>query len=168
MRKKQILIRNFNQKGEIEMKTNFLPYILFFLFLSCQEKLNYEKDLEQLKKSIASFYSAIDSGDFYKRIDLYADDVIILPNNSDLIRGKEVIKNRWEPYKDAIFRIKDLENVEIKISGNIAYTINSYYYAYHNPGEEVVWYKTKNIHIWKRQKDGNWKLHADIWNNSEY
>jgi uncharacterized protein (TIGR02246 family) len=150
------------------MKIIILFSIFSFLFLSCQEKITNEQDLEQLKKSIASFYSAIDSGDFYKRIDLFTDDVIILPNNGDLIRGKEVIKNRWELYKDAIFRIKDLENVETKISGDIAYTINSYYYTYHNPDEEAVWYKTKNIHIWKRQEDGNWKLHADIWNNSEY
>jgi ketosteroid isomerase-like protein len=53
------------------------------------------------------------------------------------------------------------------ISGDAAYTINDYYYTYHAEGDEPVWRKTKNIHIWRRQADGFWKLHADIWNSSE-
>ncbi|MFC1481756.1 hypothetical protein ACFL6E_05880 [Candidatus Neomarinimicrobiota bacterium] len=52
--------------------------------------------------------------------------------------------------------------LDTNISGDIAYTVNAYVYAWYAPGDEPIWYPTKNIHIWKRQANGSWKLHADL------
>ena len=68
--------------------------------------------------------------------------------------------------QDAIFRIQDRQIVDMDISDDIAYTVNTYVYAWHASGDDPNWYTTKNIHIWKRQADGSWKLHADLWNSS--
>jgi ketosteroid isomerase-like protein len=51
------------------------------------------------------------------------------------------------------------------VSGDLACTANSYYYTYHASDSEPRWHKTKNVHIWKRDAGGEWKLHVDIWNS---
>ena len=145
---------------------SLIVLICCLFFLTCQYQVEYPNDMQNLISTIDAFYSAVEAGDFYSRIDLFADSAIVMPNGGNIIRGKQVLKERWEPYKDAIFRIKDLERLEVKISGDMAYTVNSYYFTYHNQGEEAVWYKTKNIHLWQRQADGSWKLYLDIWNSS--
>jgi len=66
-----------------------------------------------------------------------------------------------------VFRLKDVEHVKIEISGNIAYTVNTYFYTWHAKGQEADWKKTKNVHIWKLDENNEWKLHVDIWNSSE-
>jgi ketosteroid isomerase-like protein len=47
----------------------------------------------------------------------------------------------------------------------MAYTVNSYYYTYHSKDGDAQWHKTKNVHIWKKNEDGEWKLAIDIWNS---
>jgi uncharacterized protein (TIGR02246 family) len=148
------------------MKT--LSLISFaMLIISCQTNTDQETDMPNLMKTIDEFYTAIEAGDFEKRMELFADSAIVMPNGGQIIRGREVIKERWAPFQEYVFQIKDLERLEVKISANFAHTINSYYYTSHLPGEEAVWHKTKNIHIWQRQADGSWKLYLDIWNSSE-
>ena len=43
--------------------------------------------------------------------------------------------------------------------------MNSYFYTYHTEGAEPQWHQTKNVHIWRRDPGGGWKLHVDIWNS---
>ena len=134
--------------------------------LACQINTEKANDMQNLMQTIDEFYAAIEAGDFDKRMEMFADSAIVMPNGGNIIRGKQVIKERWEPYKDYIFRIKDLQRLEVRISGDFAHTVNSYFYTSHLEGEEPVWHKTKNIHIWQRQVDDSWKLYLDIWNSS--
>jgi ketosteroid isomerase-like protein len=43
--------------------------------------------------------------------------------------------------------------------------VNSYYYTWHAPDDKPQWHKTKNVHIWARDAEGDWKLRVDIWNS---
>ena len=147
------------------MKTVIL-FVFCLILFSCRYEIEHPDDEQILIKAIDDFYATIEAGDFDKRMNMFADSAIAMPNGGTIIRGKEVIKKKWEPYKDYIFRIKDLERLEVKISGDFAHTVNSYFYTSHLQGEEPVWHKTKNIHIWQRQADGSWKLYLDIWNSS--
>jgi len=119
-----------------------------------------------LKEAINKFYLAIEEGDIKTRLALFADDAIMMPPGAGIVKG---IKNITEIVLDTIyvFKIKDKEIVSMDISGSIAYTVNSYFYTYHLKGSEPVWHKTKNVHIWKKDIDGNWKLNVDIWNAAE-
>ena len=140
--------------------------LICFTFTACQKQRDVALEEAGLEKAISAFYQAIEEGDFNKRIGLFSENFIALPNGGQLIQGKDVVKERWGAYQDAIFRIRDLKRIESRISGDIAYTVNEYYYTYHNKGEEPTWHKTKNVHIWERQNDGTWKLHVDIWNST--
>ncbi|MCK4250488.1 DUF4440 domain-containing protein [candidate division WOR-3 bacterium] len=116
-------------------------------------------------KSIAAFYAAIEANDVEARIQLLSDDVIMMPNHWTMIRGKDAVSEMIQAAAAAVFNIRDREVVYIDISGDLAYTVNSYYYTYHARGQPEQWHKTKNVHIWRRDHTGLWKLSVDIWNS---
>jgi ketosteroid isomerase-like protein len=120
---------------------------------------------EDLERAIASFYASIEANDAETRIDLLADDVILLPNHWTIMQGKDVVAEAFRRGAAAVFRLKEREVVHMEVSGDLAYTINSYYYTYHGRGEPEQWHKTKNVHIWRRDASGQWKLAVDIWNS---
>ena len=147
------------------MKSFLFSLICIFL-VACQQQLAKTDDMKNLMQAIDTFYAAVEAGDFDARIAMFADSAMVIPNGGSIIHGKDTIKELWSPYQKYIFRIKDLERMEVKISGEYAHTVNSYYYTWHLPGEEAIWHKTNNIHIWQRQPDGKWKLYLDIWNSA--
>jgi ketosteroid isomerase-like protein len=120
---------------------------------------------EDLERAIASFYASIETNDAEARIDLLADDVIVLPNHWTIMRGKEVVAESFRRGATAVFKLKDRSVVRMEVSGDLAYTVNSYYYTYHGRGEPEQWHKTKNVHVWRRDGSGTWKLAVDIWNS---
>ena len=143
-----------------------LTLILACGLLACSGKNEDPADIDQLHKNIQAFYDAVEAGDVEAVIALFSEDVIIMPNSGALNRGKEAAAAMWRRNAPYNFRIKDLQTVELTISGDIAYKVNDYYWSVQLEGQERRWHKTKNIHVWRKQPDGNWRLHVDIWNAS--
>jgi len=126
---------------------------------------NDPPELAGFKEAINGFYESIEAGDPEARIALLADDVILMPNHWTPVQGKEAVSHSIRGSGSAVFQLKDREIVHIEVSGNLAYTVNSYFYTYHQHGQPAQWHKTKNVHIWRRQPSGEWKLAVDIWNS---
>ena len=97
----------------------------------------------------------------------YADDAVELPNGADMFRGKESIaktmgflddKNNhltWTPvYAD------------MAASGDLGYTYGTFEFrSKDKDGKSTVEYG-KYASIWKKQKDGSWKVVMDMGNSS--
>ena len=118
-------------------------------------------------EAINAFYAAIEAGDDEARIEMFTDDAIMMPNHWTMSRGKEAIAEGIRAGQGWVFRLQDRVIVDMDVSDSIAYTVNAYYYTYHAEGSGPQWHKTKNVHIWKRDAEGRWKLHVDIWNSDE-
>lgn len=147
--------------------------ILYLLILvACTRPTENNNDMNRLETAIKSFYEAVENGDDLKRFSFYSDSIVMMPNHGRLIKGKINLEKAWGlsdsvPVPRYIFRIKDLNRIEFTVAGNTAYTVNEYYYTYHAEGAAPDWKKTKNVHIWRKQSDGEWKMHLDIWNSSD-
>ena len=98
---------------------------------------------------------------------MFTENAMMMPNNGSIIRGKASVGEVVRSGEGWVFRIRNLTRLELDLSGDIAYTVNEYEYTWHAEGDEPIWHPTKNIHIWRRQSDGSWRLHVDIWNSSE-
>ena len=153
------------------MSKNISVFVLAVLFLllavtvAVSAEAETAGDKEDLLKAIDAFYAAIDANDAEARIQLLCDDVILMSNHWTMARGKDAVSEILRAGASAVFRIKDREIVHIEISGDLAYTVNSYYYTYHAKGEKDQWHKTKNVHIWRRVAPDRWQLIVDIWNS---
>jgi ketosteroid isomerase-like protein len=132
----------------------------------CAGQASVDPDMRRLENSIAAFYDAVNAGDADAVVALLTDDAIMMPNNDDMVVGKEAVEEIWRAGAASGFTIRDLRSVEVGRSGDIGYRVNSYFYGFVGEDRATEWHKTKNVHIWRRQPDGSWKLHIDIWNSS--
>ena len=89
----------------------------------------------------------------------------MLSDDGRISRG-EALKTSIRDRTGWVFRLKDINRLDYGVSDDLGYTVNEYYYTWHLEGSQPVWHKTKNVHIWKRQNDGSWRLHVDIWNST--
>lgn len=117
-----------------------------------------------LLTAIDAFYASVEAGDVESRIALLHPDIIMMPNHWTPLAGKPDVSEMFRASSDAVFRVRDRDVLSIEVSGDLACTVNSYWYTYHARGDEPQWHKTKNVHIWRLTDDG-WKLKVDIWNS---
>ncbi len=139
--------------------------LLLGVMLGCGQVCQEEGVPAELTATIDAFYAAIEAADGEARIAMFTEDAIMMPNHWTMYKGKDQIAEVVRSGEGSVFKIRDREIVDIDVSDRLAYTVNSYYYTWYAEGGEPQWHKTKNVHIWKKDAAGQWKLHADIWNS---
>ncbi|MGB6676623.1 MAG: DUF4440 domain-containing protein [Terriglobales bacterium] len=124
-------------------------------------------DADTLIRLEADFMKAAAERGSQGYMSYYAEDAAELPNGADMFRGKESIaktmgflddKNNhltWTPvYAD------------MAASGDLGYTYGTFEFRSKNKnGKPTVEYG-KYASIWKKQKDGSWKVVMDMGNSS--
>ncbi len=99
-------------------------------------------------------------------VSYFADDGIMLPAGSDIVVGKEAIREfvagrfeapgfslRWEP-------------IDARVSGDLGYTYGISKASRTESGGKRVTSYGKYVTIWRKDRGGIWKVALDIGNNS--
>ncbi len=108
------------------------------------------------------FMTVFKMGDAAGLANLFTENGQILAPNSDFLTGREEIQAIWQSIFDMGVKEIKLDIVEVEGQGDTAIEVSNYT-LYGEEGQELD--KGKYIVIWK-QKDGQWKLHRDIFNSS--
>jgi ketosteroid isomerase-like protein len=97
----------------------------------------------------------------------YAEDSAELPNGEDAILGKENIAKTMGFLDDKNNRLTwSPVHAEMAASGDLGYTYGTYEFrSIGKDGKPTVEYG-KYVSIWKKQKDGSWKVVMDMGNSS--
>ncbi len=95
---------------------------------------------------------------------VYTEDAIILPPDSQIIRGRENIKQFWSKViLEAGLSDAPLITVEAEMLGDAAYEIGTAQLTFvGQSGTSQI--SVKYVVIWKQEANGSWKWHRDIWN----
>ncbi|MDX5422421.1 MAG: SgcJ/EcaC family oxidoreductase [Hymenobacteraceae bacterium] len=101
-------------------------------------------------------------GDATGMASLYTEDGVLLPTGSDMIKGKNGIRDFWQGAMDMGVKEAKLETVELEQCENTAIEMGKYTLS--GEGGQAI-DQGKYIVIWK-QENGQWKLQKDIWNSS--
>lgn len=120
----------------------------------------------ELEEAISAFYAGVESGQGDQVVTLFDHEMVMMPDGGEAVVGGAVIAPGWADAVEMGFRLRDVTALRTVRSGDLAYRINQYSWSMPDETGERVWYRTKNVHIWKRQPDGSWKLQVDIWNES--
>ena len=112
----------------------------------------------------AGFSDAFARGDTKALAAMYTSDAIAFPPDSDMIRGNEAIGEFWKATRDSGVQSAALTTVDVGRDGDVAYEVGKVSLTIRPPGKELTTEAAKYVVVWKRQADGAWKLHRDIWN----
>jgi ketosteroid isomerase-like protein len=95
---------------------------------------------------------------------VYTEDAVILPPDSQIIRGRENIKRFWSKViLKAGLGDAPLITVEAEMLGDAAYEIGTAQLTFGGQsGTSQI--SVKYVVIWKQEANGSWKWHRDIWN----
>jgi uncharacterized protein (TIGR02246 family) len=113
----------------------------------------------------AKFSEAFARGDAKALSAMYTSDAIAFPPDSEMIRGNETIGEFWKATRDSGVQSAALTTVDVGRSGDVAYEVGKVSLAIRHVGKEPTTATAKYVVVWKRQADGSWKLHRDIWNS---
>jgi uncharacterized protein (TIGR02246 family) len=113
----------------------------------------------------AKFSEAFARGDSKALSAMYTSDAVALPPDSEMIRGNEAIGEFWKATRDSGVRGAALTTIEVSRSGDVAYEVGKVSLTIQPAGKEPTTAIAKYMVVWKRQGDGSWKLHRDIWNS---
>jgi uncharacterized protein (TIGR02246 family) len=94
----------------------------------------------------------------------YAEDAIAYPPNEPAAVGKAAAQKMWAAFfADPTFGIS-WKPTHAEVTGDLGYTAGTYEDSFKGTDGKTVEQKGKYVCVWKKQKDGSWKVIQDIWN----
>jgi uncharacterized protein (TIGR02246 family) len=113
-----------------------------------------------IEAAVQRYVDASNQGDADALASLYAEDAVLLPPDHEPVRGRAAIGDFWRQGTDEGLEVTTLT---VEVDGDLGYLVG----RYHLPAtDEEPADSGKYVMCLKRQRDGNWKLTADIWNRS--
>ena len=91
----------------------------------------------------------------------YDRDAIVMPPNGAAVEGYEAILallRTFPPFTDY-----DQHSVEMEGLGDLVYSRDVYYWSPEIPGQTPARDEGKAVVIWRKQRDGTWKVFREIW-----
>jgi len=114
-----------------------------------------------------TFCKAMVNGDDKTILSVYADDAYSLPSYSPMMVGKKAIEEGMEMDKKSgtVFKSFNLKTKDVWTSGDILCEVGTYTFSMLVPNSKnTVDDYGKYLTIYQKQKDGSWKIKADMWN----
>ncbi len=145
--------------------------LLIPLFLvSCMQP---QADTAGLKKTIDEFNAAsieaMTTNNSAKVAPFYAEDAVSMPPNEGPVKGRENIMAWMKKMGDMGVKIKTAKfsTVESDAAGNVGYEVGEYEMTMEMAPMGEMADNGKYLAIFKKQQDGSWKVHAEMWNSSK-
>jgi ketosteroid isomerase-like protein len=122
---------------------------------------------ETLRQLEAEFMKATSEHGSQGYLSYYADDAVEVPNGEPLIQGKVNIAKTmgFLDQKDNRLTWSPV-GADISKSGDLGYTYGTFEFRTKDKDGKTVVDRGKYTSIWKKQKDGSWKVVLDMGNAS--
>ena len=119
---------------------------------------------QAIEKANKEFLDALARGDGAGCAAVYAENARVLPPNSPMRIGRKSIQEFWQSAIDSGVKGASLTILDVEEHGNTAIEIGAYTLDIRPQGGPAAKDQGKYVVIWKRQRDGSWKLAVDIYN----
>jgi uncharacterized protein (TIGR02246 family) len=144
----------------------FTVPFLFVAFSGCKPHESGTSSARvEVEKGNAKFSEAFEQGNAEAIAMLYTQDAIVFPPGSEMVKGREAIGRFWKTTRESGVKSAKLTTVDVGESGDLAYEVGTVLLTIQPEGKESTTASVKYVVVWKRQKDGSWQLHRDIWND---
>jgi ketosteroid isomerase-like protein len=113
----------------------------------------------------AKFSEVFASGDATELAARYTSDAILFPPGDDMLRGSTPIGQFWKKTHEGGVASVKLTTADVERSGDLAFETGKVELVIRAEGKPDSSASAKYLVVWKRQPDGAWKMHRDIWND---
>jgi len=151
-----------------------LCFVMGIAFMSVSTVHAQEDTLAGLREKIDQankiLNEASKTGDYATMARYYEDDVIILPNNEPLIRGKQAFLENEKAAEAAGYKVKQIETTEVALfhCDHFVHEVGTYKITLTVPNVPVDVVDTgKYLVIWKIQPNGSLRITLETWNNDK-
>lgn len=120
---------------------------------------------QDIKDVTMRFGEAFNRGDVAAAVEFYTDDAKFLHPNTEIVSGKQAIKEFFETGRVFGLRRINFESIEVGYDGDLAYERGVINMDLEPEGGQAMVDKGKYLVVMKRQADGSWKVAVDIWNS---
>jgi uncharacterized protein (TIGR02246 family) len=133
----------------------------------CAPQVDSEAERSALREAAVAYHEAASALNAEAVAALYAEDAVMMPPNADQVEGLANIRS----FADEFVAAPGLEmrcgppTVEVSLSGDLGWTIATCEMTFEGPDGEPVVERMRDLHLWKKQADGSWKVVLDIWNS---
>jgi uncharacterized protein (TIGR02246 family) len=155
-----------------------IPLVILLCFaFSCQQgeevaeepAEDIEADIEAIRDWVNGNYAAADSGDLEGYLSFWAEDIVWMPPNAPIMKGKSSIGEYVKPFFEQLTIHHEISIEEIKTAEDFASTrLNSKEKYTPKTGEgEPMELNVKAIFLLQRMSDGTWLCTHGIWNSND-
>lgn len=113
----------------------------------------------------AKFGETFERGDAAGVAAFYTTDAIVFPPDSQMVKGRQAITEFWQATMKSGVKGAKLTTIDVGRSGDVAYETGTVVLTIQPEGKAATTASAKYLVVWKRQSDGSWQLHRDIWND---
>jgi ketosteroid isomerase-like protein len=151
----------------------FIIGVLCIFLESCAvTKEQTQKDLKVMVDRLSGqAEKAFLSGDIETMLHYYCDDIISMPNDHPMIRGKADLQRMTEAILSTGMKFQSIEStsVEVQSDGKYVHEIGTFSQVVIMPGTtEPMKSVGKYLTIWKRQPNGELKIAVEIYNSDSH
>lgn len=111
------------------------------------------------------FSAAYLRGDAAAIAELYTPDGAIFPEQSPALTGREAIRRYFTLGPGRRITRHVITPTRVEIAGDVAYDYGVYEIAGTRDGNAWGPHRGKYVIVWRRDGDGVWRMHLDIWNS---
>lgn len=121
-----------------------------------------------LRAAADSYHAAAQSSNFDTVQSLYTSDARIFPPNAPEESGTAGVENFIDAFSSlpAFEASFDSPMVALGPDGGMGFTIAAATLSFEGPDGEIVRNTFRDLHIWRREADGQWKVVVDMWNSA--
>jgi uncharacterized protein (TIGR02246 family) len=136
-----------------------------------QDMQRFLEQLSATRNTIADSYvrwtEAIKSKNVDALVNMYTNDAIILPDEKDVVSGKDAIKKFYGDWLSNQTQLTEekFQNINSVQEGDLLIDSTKYSGTLVRDGKDVP-FAGKRLVVWKRESQGSWKMFRDTWNKS--
>jgi len=111
-----------------------------------------------------SWSHALSQGSSADLIRFYTADAVVLPPSSEILANHAAIRGYWEGLHKVGVTNYTIYDVDLKITGDIAYQTALWQATRVTPEGNVIEFDGNLSNVFERQPDGSWKIRLQSWN----
>jgi ketosteroid isomerase-like protein len=136
------------------------------LFVVSAAQASGKKSVDSLLAADAGWMKVFSAKNLAQSVAYFEENGSMLGPNAPIVTGKEAItKNLSQFFAIPALKLTWLaDKANVARSGELGYTSGAYQMTFSDATGKTLSDKGKYVTVWKKQKDGSWKVSLDIFN----